>query len=225
MNEYRQLEQEDLNEDAFVNGMMNAWEAFNRNRGLVIGVVIVLVAAVIGGTAWMRSQGNKEAASQVLLNRAIAHIEAGDFTAAGEWLERVEGEAAGSEAAIDASYFQGMIALRQDKLVEAREMFDHYLHARSRGDFMEAAALCGLAVCDEREEKWEDAARHWTRAGLMQEGNFRASANLLNAALCWERAGKPDEGLRLIDRLLENYPTAPEKTRAEVARERMLRMQ
>lgn len=225
MNQERRDPREDFQQDAFVDSMLRAWDAISRNRALVIGMLVVVAVAILGSAAYLRSRSLHQADSQVLVNRAVAYFDAEDFGRATEWFTRAIEEYDGTEAALDAHYFLGMIALRQERFAEAKEELEHYLHVRSRADFMEAAAHGGLAVCAEREGDWETAAREWTRAGMMDAANFRASTHLLNAALSWEKAGRYQDGIRLLDRLLEKYPASSEKTRAEVARARMLRMQ
>jgi hypothetical protein len=44
---------------------------------------------------------------------------------------------------------------------------------------------------------------------------------LFNAALCWDQAGKPDQVLPLLDRILEKYPKTPLKSKVEVLQARL----
>jgi len=213
---------EDLEHDAFITGVVRGWEALSRNRFLVAGVVLA-VALVAGGAFFMmRSSRLKQERADVLLGRATALMDAQQSEAARPLLEKVRDDFGGTRAAADARFFLGMNALAADQVAEARAELTAFLSEHDGDDFMHAAAQGGLAACLEREQKWAEAAEAWTRAALVDEaGNFNAPTYLFNAALCWELAGKAEEALPLLDRLLEKYPQSPLKTKVEVLQARL----
>jgi tetratricopeptide (TPR) repeat protein len=215
----------EIEHDAFVERMVHAWEFVERRRGLVIGLVIVILVAVLAGVMLVKAGHKREAQAGVLVNRAVEHFQAGDYDRATPLLQRAVAELPRTVSGRDARYFLGMIALHEGRIVEARESLSAYLQADGGRGFLAAAAQGGLAACAEREERWDEAAQAWTRAALADEqDNFNAPQYLLSAALCWERAGRPDEALPLLERLIEKHPTSSRKTRAEVVLARVRAM-
>lgn len=213
---------EDLEHDAFLTGVVRGWDALSRNRFLVAGVVLA-VALVAGGAFFLvRSSRLKQERADVLLGRATTLMETQQAEAARPLLEKVRDDFGGTRAAADARYFLGMNALAADQVAEARAELTAFLAEHDGEDFMKAAAQGGLAACLEREQKWAEAAEAWTRAAMVdEEGNFNAPTYLFNAALCWELAGKADEALPLLERILEKYPKSALKTKVEVLQARL----
>ncbi|MDP2361680.1 MAG: hypothetical protein Q8O14_13180 [bacterium] len=220
------LERSDLRDeaehDAFMTFVVKAADALTRHKWAYIGTAGALAAVALIVMAVLHAGRLKEERAAVLMGRATAFIEIEQVEAARPLLEKMRDEYGGTRSGREARYFLGMNALQAEQLGEARSELTAFLAAAKGQDFMTAAAQAGLAVCDERERKWEDAARAWTKAALMDEqGNFNAPVYLLNAALCWEQAGKAAEALPLLDRILEKYPKAAVKSRVEVVQARM----
>jgi tetratricopeptide (TPR) repeat protein len=224
MNQEKRDFQEEMEHDAFVEGMLNAWEVVVQNKVRVILAVVVLVAAVLGILAVKRSAELEEAAASVLVNRAVTLYDLGEFAKASELFEQAEDQFPGSMASHDALYFLGFCALHEGHLDEARQALSVYLSTHTSNAFLTAGAHGGLASCFERENKWLEASEEWTQAAFVGEGNFFADRNLLNAALCCELAGEKDEAAQLLDRLLETYPASKFKSRVELIQKRVKTM-
>lgn len=217
--------QNEIEHDAFVENMVRGWDFVLRNRWVVIGSVAVLVVAIGAGFAVMQSKRLAEARASVFVNRATETIQNGSPAEALPLLERAVAEYGGTKAARDAKYFIGTIALQEDRVADAKEAFEGFLDAHPGQSFLTAAAEGGLAVCAEREGDWTKAAETWTRAALVDESvNFNAAQYLLSAALCWEKAGRADEAVPLLERLIEKFPDSPRKARAEVVLARVRAM-
>lgn len=207
---------EDLEHDAFMTGIVRGWNYLTRKRWVVLGGALGILVVAGGIFFVLRTSRLKEERADVLLNRATALLETPQPEAARPLLEKVRDEFAGTRAAEDAHFFLGMSAVAADQVAEARTELTAFLDGHGQEDFMRAAAQGGLAVCLEREKKWDEAAKAWTQAALVDEaGNFNAPTYLLNAALCWEQAGKVDEALPLLERILEKYPKTALKTKVE----------
>lgn len=216
MNLERRDEHEEMEHDAFLASIVNGWDYLGRKRWVVIaGTLAVLVLA--GGVLYVTRMGRlNEERAQVLLNRATNLLESQQSEAARPLLEKVRDSYSGTRAAEDAHFFLGMNALAADQQAEARKELTAFLEDHDGEDFLRAAAQGGLAVCLEREKKWAEAAEAWVQASLVDEvGNFNAPTYLFNAALCWEQAGKVDQALPLLDRILEKYPKSPLKAKVE----------
>jgi tetratricopeptide (TPR) repeat protein len=222
MNLEHRDEHEDMEHDAFLTGIVRGWDYLTRKRWVVLSGAAVVLVAVGGVFLVMRMSRLKEERADVLLNRATGLMEAQQAAAAQPLLEKVRDDFAGTRAAEDARFFLGMNAVAADKVTEARAELTAFLDAHGEEDFLRAAAQGGLAVCLEREKKWAEAAEAWIQASLVDEaGNFNAPTYLFNAALCWDQAGKPDQVLPLLDRILEKYPKTPLKSKVEVLQARL----
>lgn len=214
--------QDELEHDSFVTGVLVAIEKFKARKALVLGIFLGVTAVVLGVMVFLRSAQLKDDRAAALLGRASAYLDTEQLDQARPLLEKVRSDYPGTPAALDALYFLALGDLQQDKLAQARANLESYLKEAGAETFMKATAQAGLAVCHERERKWPEAAEAWTKAAMMDEaGNFNAPTYLLNAALCWEQAGKSAEALPLLERILEKYPKSPVKSRVEVIQARL----
>jgi len=212
----------DTDHDAFLAGIVRATDLLARRKWLVLGIVGGVVVAALAVWMVLRTHRLGEERASALLWRANSFMEAERVDEAKPLLEKVRDEFGGTRAAADARFFLGMNAVNAGDVAAARTEFAAFLDEAEGESFMTCAAQAGLAVCDERERKWVDAARAWTKAALMDEdGNFNAPTYLVNAALCWEQAGKVEEAAPLLDRILEKYPKSPVKARVEVIQARL----
>ena len=180
-----------------------------------VTIIVTLLAIVVGTLAWRRAAEADKADAAVLMNRGLQALDAGDLAAAGPWFQRTIDEFSSTQAAGEAVYMLGAIALREGKFEEAESRFEETVHAGLESGFITAAAHAGLGLCLEQKQDFAGAAREYSTAGLTFEDNFNAPAHLLAAALCWERAGKLDEAKPLLERIVEKYKDSTEKTRAE----------
>jgi tetratricopeptide (TPR) repeat protein len=213
---------EDLEHDGFVTGVLGTYEKLMARKGTVLAVLLAVTAVVLGDFAFIRMGQLKEDRAAVLLGRASAYLDMEQLEQARPLLEKVRADYPGTDAALDALYFLALGDLQQEKLGQARANLESYLKEAGAESFMKSTAQAGLAVCDERERKWAEAADKWTKAAMMDEaGNFNAPVYLLNAALCFEQAGKNADALPLLERILEKYPKSAVKSRVEVVQARL----
>jgi tetratricopeptide (TPR) repeat protein len=222
MNLEHRDDRENIEHDAFLSSLVRAWNVLAAKRWFVLGATAAVAVAALLVMVVVRANRLKEERAGALLNRATTLIEAERRQEAQPLLEKVRDQYDGTSAAIDARYFLGLAAVAADQLPQARKELGEFLSSHHQDDFMRAAAEGGLAVCLEHEKKWAEAAAGWTKAALVDEAqNFNAPGYLLNAALCWEQAGKPDEALKLLDRIIEKYPKSQLKTRVETIQARL----
>lgn len=213
---------EDLEHDGFVTGVLGTYEKLVARKGTVLAVLVAVTVVVLGVFAFIRMGQLKEDRAAVLLGRASAFLDMDQLDQARPLLEKVRSQYPGTDAALDALYFLALGDLQQEKLGQARANLESYLKEAGTESFMKTTAQAGLAVCDERERKWAEAADKWTKAAMMDEaGNFNAPVYLLNAALCFEQAGKNADALPLLERILEKYPKSAVKSRVEVVQARL----
>ena len=208
---------DDIEHDAFVESAIKGYEFVRRNRFAVFGSLAVVALAALFTFYVIRSNSLKESRAGVLLNRGMEFYNADDYAAADPYFRQTLELYAGTRAALAARYFLGVSALVQGDTETARRMLEEYLGGNPLNGFMIGAAHGGIAACAEAEGDWQAAAEEWARAGLShEEQNFNAPQFLLNGALCYETAGRPDEARPLLERLLEKYPSSTLKNRAEI---------
>lgn len=206
---------DDGDHDAFVEGALKAADFAGRNRTALIVAVVALIALVVGFFAWRQAREADKADAAILLNRGFQQFDAGDYAQARPWLEKVIAGFDGTEAAGEAAFLLGAMALQEGNFGEAETRFNEVLHAELGNGFMPAAAHAGLGQCLEQKQDFAGAAKAYATAGLSFPDNFNAPAHLLAAALCYERAGQPAEAKPLLEQIIDKHEKSAEKTRAE----------
>ena len=136
---------DDDDHDAFMENALRAADFATRNRTPMIIAVVVLLAIVVGTLAWRRAAEADKADAAVLMNRGLQALDAGDLAAAGPWFQRTIDEFSSTQAAGEAVYMLGAIALREGKFEEAESRFEETVHAGLESGFITAAAVSTFA--------------------------------------------------------------------------------
>ncbi len=212
---------EDSDHDVFMENTLRAADFVREHQSKLIIAAVAIVAIVLGGV-WMKEARETAAGdAAVLLNRGLQYFDAEQYIEARPWLERTRSEFDGSAASQEATYLLASIESRNGNFDEAARLFEEAIHSHMENGFLLAASHAGLAYCLEQEEAWEEAAAQFAKAGLSFPENFNAPYHLLAAALCYERAGKKEDALPLLERIIEKHEDSPQKARAELVLKRM----
>lgn len=210
--------------DALAARLAESEDFVRRNRGVLLGLLALVVAAIVGAFAfytWRNSQTQK---AQAAMFQAVNYWEAdslqkamkGDGKAPG--LETVANEYASTKAGKLADFYAGVAALKQGKYQEAYDDLEDF----SSDDYLvqaRAYTLMGDAQLELGRPK--EAADLYAKAADHNANEYFSPGYLLKEATAREEAKDAAGARQAYDRILTEYPAAPEATEAKQSRARL----
>lgn len=204
------MSKEELNEDAFVEGMVQVADYAKKNQRSLIIAAVVLVAVFVG-VQWYRA-AKADAASQanILLKKAVSLYEQESYEEADPLFNQVVKEYRGSDAAGYATYYSAMGHLNREDFEAAKHGFQKYLDSYHHDPLVSATCVAGLASCADSEGEYEEAGHLFKKAATEYPDNIWASRHLFLAALSLEKAGKYEDARITLEHLKEKFPDSVE---------------
>ena len=210
----KRISKKDLKEDKLVTFYYKATQWVNDYQKFIyggIGAIIVLVLVVV--LYQNSSRAAEEQASSVYL-QATAIYQEGDFERAIGYLNGLVEDFGGTRYGKLARFFLAQSYFKTTDYEKAEHHFKEFVIAYSDNDVMKTAAMAGLAASMEQQERYLEAAQQFEKAVKKNpDGPFSASY-LLRAARNYERVGDNQKAISLYDRIVADYPDAPEKNDA-----------
>lgn len=208
---------DDLREDNLATAYAHSSSFFDEHRTLVIGLAVGLVAlalAFIGYRAW---QAERSEEAQLLLGTILTEYEAGNWRAALDGTDDTPGlleiaDQYGSTATGEQATFFAADALYQLGETEAAlDMFEEY-----DGDgLLQASALAGQAAIWEQNGEFSRAAGLYERAAGAYTSPASTPGYLVDAGRAYAAAGDVEPAQGALQRVVDEYPNAPEATTAQ----------
>jgi tetratricopeptide (TPR) repeat protein len=192
-----------------------AWVRSHR-RAVGIAAVAVVAAAF---TIWFTSvsAARRERAAQVALEGAWSLLQEGQVPQAATELQRIiqgfGGTRAGLQARLTLNHTRILSAQNQLAVEDLRAFIGTNPPARFRA---QAGMLLGTAL--ENMNQHQAAAAAYVAAAEAAELEFEKADALVAAARAYRNAGRPDQALEVLKRVVEQYP---ETAGAAVARVRL----
>ena len=210
--------------DALAARLAESEDFVRRNRGILLGLLGLVVAAIVGGFGfytWRNSQNQK---AQSAMFQAVSYWEAdslkkaanGDGKAPG--LETIANQYGSTRAGNLANFYAGVAALKQGKFQEALNDLEDF----SSDDYLvqaRAYALMGDAQLELGKPK--EAADLYAKAADHNANEYFSPGYLLKEALAREEAKDVAGARKAYDRILAEYAAAPEAAEAKSARARL----
>lgn len=167
------LSRKELKQDKFVNEVGQGVRFFQKHRNPLIAAAVLVVAGIVGGTAWYNSRQASEAEARMALQDAIRLYHGTvtteqrpgivTFATTGERLrrsteafEQIKVDHAGSDLAVAADYYLALLEVEDNKNDEARTRLQNLVSSNSRGNYAGLARLT-LAQMLGREGKVDEA--------------------------------------------------------------------
>lgn len=208
----RELDEDVLEQEAGKEGSVEDFITENRNLLLVVAAIVVLL---VGGYSFYRySQRAKNGEAQEEMFQAVYFFEQDSLAMSlrgdGQYLgfEDIVDEYKGTDAANLATYYIGMIYLKQGDLDTG---IDYLKKFRTGDNMLSMAAYMALGFAHEDLGDPIKAASYFEQAAKTPGENAQTTPTmLLNAARNYETAGEPAKARKLYEQIKADYPTSSE---------------
>ncbi len=203
--------------DALAARLAESEDFVRRNRNLLVGVLVAVVAVIAGafGYNYWRSEQNVQA--QNAMFKAVDYWEADSLNKAAKGdgkhpgLAKVASEYSGTKAGNLANFYAGVAALKQGKFQDAYNYLDKF----SSDDYLvqsRAYALMGDAKLELNQPK--DAADLYAKAADHNTNDFFSPGYVLKQGIALEVAKDNAGAIKAYDRILNDYAASQEASEA-----------
>jgi tetratricopeptide (TPR) repeat protein len=202
----RRLTKHELKQDAFTTAMFSAREWLENNMRmavLVVGGLIVIVAAIWGFFAW---QSSERLEARKLFGQAGVEMRSGNPTAAIAQLQKLLDEHSGADVAGAGCFQLAQLQFRQRAFDDARVNYQRYIDDYGDDQMLVAASYAGMAAVDEQAGFYAEALEKFMRAVDADKEGFAATDYLRRAIRCAIAGSDTAKAQELYDRLTKDYP-------------------
>ncbi|RZK21820.1 MAG: cytochrome C biosynthesis protein [Hymenobacter sp.] len=203
--------------DALANRLAESEDFVRRNRNLLLGVLVAVVAVVGGvfGYTYWRTQQNEQ--GQAAMFRAVDYWEADSLSKAAKGdgkhpgLDKVASEYSGTKAGNLADFYAGVTALKMGQYQKAYD----YLNSFNSSDYLVQARAYSLMGDAQLElGKSKEAADLYEKAATHNANEYFSPGYLLKEGVALEAANDKDGAGKVYDRIINDYQAAQEVAEA-----------
>jgi len=234
-------ERHELKQNEFAETAMQAvhWVTANRDKAIGVGVLVVVIAAGVGGYAWWRSNTNNQAGALLGAAAAIAQApiapaptvpgatqqagtypnEAARLDAALAAYEEVVVQYPGTAAALTARYAIAVQLLEGGRASEAEQKFLDVEGAAGASLYGSLARL-GRGQALVAQAKYDEAIALFTELSADRSSQLPLDGILIQLARASAKAGRVDDARAAFRRIVDEFPasTYAAEARQELAR-------
>jgi tetratricopeptide (TPR) repeat protein len=194
-----------LKEDRLVTYTAKAQTFYDQNKKtLFYGVIgIILVLAIVVGFNMTRSAAQKNAAFESLLARDA--LSRGNNDEALTHVNIILEDYPGTRSAAVAMMIKARIHEQSGELNEAAEVFKKLISDYSEYDYLAFGAHYSLGSIYSSWGEYKEAARFYSTGASKYPEHFNAAYSLLEAALCYKKAGMYEQANRTLRIILTDY--------------------
>ncbi|HEX8426921.1 tetratricopeptide repeat protein [Hymenobacter sp.] len=203
--------------DALATRLVETEDFIRRKKGILLGLLAVLVLAVAGAFAFFTWRNSQDTKAQAAMFQAVNYWEADSLKKAmkgdGQYvgLESVASEYSGTKAGNLANFYAGVAALKQGQYKAAAD----YLEDFSSDDLLiQARAYALLGDANLEQNKYKEAADFYEKAANHNANEQFTPAYLMKQATALELAKDNEGAAKAYDRILTEYPNSFEVTEA-----------
>ena len=207
--ERQKLTKAELEEDRFLEWILEAAEYVKARAQLFIGLAVGLVVVAVVVNLLLQSQKDAKLEAEGLLGKALISEQTSQPEQTIELCQRLLREYAGTEAAGKATVVLANRYFDQAKFAEANQLYQSYLNDYGSLDILVYAAWSGLASCLEAENQLVPAADKYRDFAQTYPDNKETSLALWEAARCYGLAGDRQQQQALLERLSQEYRDLP----------------
>jgi tetratricopeptide (TPR) repeat protein len=193
-------------------------QKLQRNRNILLGVVIALVLLAGGWFGYNYYKQNKNEEAQAYMFPAVYHFEADSLNKAlkgdgiNDGLETIADEYSMTDAGNLAQFYAGVAYLKQGKFDNAI----NYLKDFKSSDLLvqaRAYALLGDAYMEKNQ--LGEAINYYEKAANYKPNSFFTPQYLMQLALAQELNNNTSEAISTYDKIINEYPNSAEITNAK----------
>ncbi len=229
-NDKEQLEKDELEATAIE--PKKAANIFSKHGKLIaiVAAVVVVAVGIFYYFSYTSKKNEEESASalsrirmyfdQEMYSQALA---GGDSVALvrGEkvlGLKEIADEYGSTASGKFASLLAGECYLQLGKVADAKKYFEKASTAKS--EIIEKGGYAGLAVCSEKENNYQEAAKNYEKAYSAAMDASAKGRYMLYAALCYSKIGDKDKAIALLTDLVKDkdFSEFANPAKAELAR-------
>ncbi len=196
------------NPEALKEKLEGAENWLEQNPKIVVGIAAAILVIVGGYFAFNYYKNNQNDLAQKEMFQAVYYFEAdsldkalnGDGNNLG-FLQIID-EFGITDAANLANYYAGVSYLKQGKFELARL----YLEDFSASDLLiqaRAYSLVGDSYME--EQKYDDAAKYYSKAANYKPNKYFSPSYLMKEALAYEKLNQPDKAREAYDKIINDY--------------------
>ena len=208
-NEKSKLTKADLEEDQFLEWVVNAGEYIKERRQAFIGGTVAVLAVIIIAGVIVNEQEQTHLMAAEQLGQIRLAEDQGEAAEALRLIEDLTEAYEGTKAA-----GQGVIILAnryygQGNFAEAEKLYRQYLDAYGQVDILVYAAWNGLAACLEARGDMPGAAAKYEDFARLHPSDMQSAAALYEAARCHGQAGNVDSQRAALSRIIVEFARSP----------------
>ena len=201
----RRMTKHELKEDVFLNVVISAreWIVNNLQKTLiVVGGVVVLIAAVWGFFAWRSSE---DAAAQKLFGQGGVEMRSNNPAAAIAQFQKLLDEHSGSSVAGLGCFQLAQLQFRQRSFDDARVNYQRYIDSYGSDPMLVSASWAGLGAVDEQAGFYAEAMEKFIKAVDADKTGFNATEYLRRAIRCAVDANDTAKAQTLFAQLQKDF--------------------
>ncbi|MFC1526591.1 tol-pal system YbgF family protein [Candidatus Latescibacterota bacterium] len=205
---------EELEEDRFLEWLMDAVEYVKARAQLFIGAAAALIVAILAITYVQsaRLEARQEAAE--LLGQAAIADETGRFDEVVSLCEQLTDKYGGTPAAAQATIRLANRYFAQGRYGDAERLYQSYLEDYGDVDVLVFAAWTGIAATRESQGDMAAAAAKYREYADAHGDSDEAAIALMDAARCYGAAGDRAQQREALERVTRDYASSPVLGRA-----------
>ena len=203
--------------DALAARLADSEDFVRRNRNLLVGVLVAVVAVVAGAFGYNYYRTNQDTQAQAAMFRAVNYWEADSLAKAAKGdgkhpgLDKVASEYSGTKAGNLADYYAGVAALKQGKYQDAYNYLDKF----SSNDYLVQARAYSLMGDAQLElNKPKEAADLYAKAADYNANEYFSPGYVLKQGVALETAKDNAGAIKAYDRIINDYAAAAEVAEA-----------
>jgi TolA-binding protein len=204
--------------DALADRIEASEEFLLRNRNLLLGALVAVIALAVGGFFFWQYRGGQDEAAQAAMFPAVNYFEVDSLKQAlngdgqNPGLLTIANEYGSTKAGNLAHFYAGVVLLKQGKFAEAEE---HLGKFSSDDLLLQARAYCLQGDAAMEQGKKDRAVELYLKAATYKANPFFSPQYLMKAAGAQEALNQYGEAAKTYERILNEYPLSAEANDAK----------